>query len=149
MKKKYAHHRCRGQHWSNFQFILLSIVLGLYTFFIKSVSLRLTVSIYKISLTQRGLICIRYCISSFWQRWRLISDVSWSADAAFVRSLAAPMKHWCCYSFYVIFVCPVAVKARLASELSPRDSTCSWSRRRPQKVDKRMVLEHTHGLFIT
>jgi hypothetical protein len=26
---------------------------------------------------------------------------------------------------------------------------CSWSRRRPQKVDKRMVLEHTHGLFIT
>jgi hypothetical protein len=27
--------------------------------------------------------------------------------------------------------------------------TCSWSRRRPQKVDKRMVLEHTHGLFIT
>jgi hypothetical protein len=28
-------------------------------------------------------------------------------------------------------------------------SQCSWSRRRPQKVDKRMVLEHTHGLFIT
>jgi hypothetical protein len=26
---------------------------------------------------------------------------------------------------------------------------CSWSRRRLQKVDKRMVLEHTHGLFIT
>ncbi len=26
---------------------------------------------------------------------------------------------------------------------------CSWSRRRPQKVDKRMVLEHTHGLLIT
>ncbi len=26
---------------------------------------------------------------------------------------------------------------------------CSVSRRRPQKVDKRMVLEHTHGLFIT
>ncbi len=26
---------------------------------------------------------------------------------------------------------------------------CSWSRQRPQKVDKRMVLEHTHGLFIT
>jgi hypothetical protein len=28
-------------------------------------------------------------------------------------------------------------------------ASCSWSRRRPQKVDKRMVLEHTHGLFIT
>ncbi len=27
--------------------------------------------------------------------------------------------------------------------------TCSVSRWRPQKVDKRMVLEHTHGLFIT
>jgi hypothetical protein len=26
---------------------------------------------------------------------------------------------------------------------------CSVSRWRPQKVDKRMVLEHTHGLFIT
>jgi hypothetical protein len=26
---------------------------------------------------------------------------------------------------------------------------CSWSWRRPQKVDKRMVLEHTHGSFIT
>ncbi len=30
-----------------------------------------------------------------------------------------------------------------------RRHTCSWSRRRPQKVDTRMVLEHTHGLFIT
>ncbi len=28
-------------------------------------------------------------------------------------------------------------------------SNCSVSRWRPQKVDKRMVLEHTHGLFIT
>jgi hypothetical protein len=27
--------------------------------------------------------------------------------------------------------------------------SCSVSRWRPQKVDKRMVLEHTHGLFIT
>ncbi len=27
--------------------------------------------------------------------------------------------------------------------------TCSLSRWRPQKVDKRMVLEYTHGLFIT
>jgi hypothetical protein len=27
--------------------------------------------------------------------------------------------------------------------------TCSVSRWRPQKVDKRMVLEYTHGLFIT
>ncbi len=26
---------------------------------------------------------------------------------------------------------------------------CSVSRWRPQKVDKRMVLEYTHGLFIT
>jgi hypothetical protein len=26
---------------------------------------------------------------------------------------------------------------------------CSVSQWRPQKVDKRMVLEHTHGLFIT
>jgi hypothetical protein len=26
---------------------------------------------------------------------------------------------------------------------------CSGSRRRAEKVDKRMVLEHTHGLFIT
>jgi hypothetical protein len=26
---------------------------------------------------------------------------------------------------------------------------CSLSRWRPQKVDKRMVLEYTHGLFIT
>ncbi len=26
---------------------------------------------------------------------------------------------------------------------------CSVSRWRPQKVDKRMVLEHTHGFFIT
>ncbi len=31
----------------------------------------------------------------------------------------------------------------------PSDRTCSLSRWRPQKVDKRMVLEHTHGLFIT
>jgi hypothetical protein len=30
-----------------------------------------------------------------------------------------------------------------------RTGTCSVSRWRPQKVDKRMVLEHTHGLFIT
>jgi hypothetical protein len=29
------------------------------------------------------------------------------------------------------------------------DDYCSVSRWRPQKVDKRMVLEHTHGLFIT
>ncbi len=29
------------------------------------------------------------------------------------------------------------------------DYYCSVSRWRPQKVDKRMVLEHTHGLFIT
>jgi hypothetical protein len=28
-------------------------------------------------------------------------------------------------------------------------SLCSLSRWRPQKVDKRMVLEYTHGLFIT
>ncbi len=27
--------------------------------------------------------------------------------------------------------------------------TCSRSRRRAEKVDKRMVLVHTHGLFIT
>ncbi len=32
---------------------------------------------------------------------------------------------------------------------SSQSATCSWSRRRLQKVDKRMVLEHTHGLFIT
>jgi hypothetical protein len=30
-----------------------------------------------------------------------------------------------------------------------RKRKCSVSRWRPQKVDKRMVLEHTHGLFIT
>jgi hypothetical protein len=30
-----------------------------------------------------------------------------------------------------------------------RNYYCSVSRWRPQKVDKRMVLEHTHGLFIT
>ncbi len=29
------------------------------------------------------------------------------------------------------------------------DGGCSVSRWRPQKVDKRMVLEYTHGLFIT
>ncbi len=29
------------------------------------------------------------------------------------------------------------------------DEHCSVSRWRPQKVDKRMVLEYTHGLFIT
>jgi hypothetical protein len=29
------------------------------------------------------------------------------------------------------------------------ESSCSVSRWRPQKVDKRMVLEYTHGLFIT
>ncbi len=29
------------------------------------------------------------------------------------------------------------------------DDECSVSRWRPQKVDKRMVLEYTHGLFIT
>jgi hypothetical protein len=29
------------------------------------------------------------------------------------------------------------------------DDNCSVSRWRPQKVDKRMVLKHTHGLFIT
>jgi hypothetical protein len=28
-------------------------------------------------------------------------------------------------------------------------SYCSISQWRPQKVDKRMVLEYTHGLFIT
>ncbi len=30
-----------------------------------------------------------------------------------------------------------------------RGMNCSVSRWRPQKVDKRMVLEYTHGLFIT
>ncbi len=30
-----------------------------------------------------------------------------------------------------------------------KDRYCSVSRWRPQKVDKRMVLEYTHGLFIT
>jgi hypothetical protein len=29
------------------------------------------------------------------------------------------------------------------------NSTCSVSRWRPQKVDKRMYLDYTHGLFIT
>jgi hypothetical protein len=29
------------------------------------------------------------------------------------------------------------------------DMNCSVSRWRPHKVDKRMVLEYTHGLFIT
>jgi hypothetical protein len=29
------------------------------------------------------------------------------------------------------------------------DDQCSVLRWRPQKVDKRMVLEYTHGLFIT
>ncbi len=32
---------------------------------------------------------------------------------------------------------------------STADHVCSVSRWRPQKVDKRMVLEYTHGLFIT
>ncbi len=36
-----------------------------------------------------------------------------------------------------------------ATPCKKRRKDCSWSRRRPQKVDKRMVLEHTHGLFIT
>ncbi len=35
------------------------------------------------------------------------------------------------------------------SKFEKTDRKCSWSRHRPQKVDKRMVLEHTHGLFIT
>ncbi len=33
--------------------------------------------------------------------------------------------------------------------LYPLQYTCSVSRWRPHKVDKRMVLEYTHGLFIT
>ncbi len=37
-------------------------------------------------------------------------------------------------------------KTKRRKILSPR---CSVSRWRPQKVDKRMVLEYTHGLFIT
>ncbi len=37
----------------------------------------------------------------------------------------------------------------LRSQLNVIEQYCSVSRWRPQKVDKRMVLEHTHGLFIT
>jgi hypothetical protein len=38
---------------------------------------------------------------------------------------------------------------RLEHKHSHRHRHCSVSRWRPQKVDKRMVLEYTHGVFIT
>ncbi len=38
---------------------------------------------------------------------------------------------------------------RICVEYVEWNYKCSVSRWRPQKVDKRMVLEYTHGLFIT
>ncbi len=37
----------------------------------------------------------------------------------------------------------------LPQMFTSRESSCSRSRRRAAKADKRMVLVHTHGLFIT
>ncbi len=39
--------------------------------------------------------------------------------------------------------------ATTPSHVYAQSMYCSVSRWRPQKVDKRMVLEYTHGLFIT
>jgi hypothetical protein len=39
--------------------------------------------------------------------------------------------------------------AQYVVEFVLRHSSCSVSRWRPHEVDKRMVLVHTHGLFIT
>jgi hypothetical protein len=38
---------------------------------------------------------------------------------------------------------------RIEKSSSGEEGKCSVSRWRPHKVDKRMVLEYTHGLFIT
>ncbi len=49
-------------------------------------------------------------------------------------------------------ICDLTAGSRDITEDQPAESmdiNCSVSRRRPQKVDKRMVLVHTHGLFIT
>ncbi len=50
------------------------------------------------------------------------------------------------------FIMPRAITLRTNS-VSPQHKVlcdnCSVSRWRPHKVDKRMVLEYTHGLFIT
>ncbi len=58
------------------------------------------------------------------------------------------------YCGYLSIIIPTSMKCHLTptalyDEERLDDKYCSWSRRRPQKVDKRMVLEHTHGLFIT
>jgi hypothetical protein len=55
------------------------------------------------------------------------------------------------FSFTVVEAGEHSTSSRkLRNEYSlPLVQYCSVSRWRPQKVDKRMVLEHTHGLFIT
>jgi hypothetical protein len=62
----------------------------------------------------------------------------------------------CCMSMLDIQVhttcpCPYCMSLSVPQVMSMLHhcTTCSLSRWRPQKVDKRMVLEYTHGLFIT
>jgi hypothetical protein len=64
----------------------------------------------------------------------------------------------CCTAFLVLFAGneesdgTVGANDRVGASgivSSGVGSSCSVSRWRPQKVDKRMVLEYTHGLFIT
>jgi hypothetical protein len=43
----------------------------------------------------------------------------------------------------------VYVRVKRIFAKSWKSAMCSVSRWRPHKVDKRMVLEYTHGLFIT
>ncbi len=61
-----------------------------------------------------------------------------------------------CYILYLVFICNLLLFAPCITctllyfvPCIYLYLACSVSRWRPQKVDKRMVLEYTHGLFIT
>jgi hypothetical protein len=77
---------------------------------------------------------------------RLTVNIPWeSAFALDIRTVNI--------SFYSAFVLAGStVSAQAEVSVLPKwyqENYCSVSRWRPQKVDKRMVLEYTHGLFIT
>jgi hypothetical protein len=102
--------------------------------------------------------CTLCLFKTFCRLWRFPLALERSVHTRFVtlQYILCLFRRFLCIRFVTLYVLSLYVLSFIRGLYRFRryrykfwHYTCSRSRRRAEKVDKRMVLVHTHGLFIT